>query len=408
MRGTIPIRIYPLAIVVLAIFCAFANLSLAGQENSDQEPNSLDQWVSQLTDDSPAKREKAELEILKSGEDALPAIKRGLQNGNLEIHDRCRILLERIERRRKKKFSKDFLDLNTSEEEIGQLNAWPKFRKFAGEDDVLHRKLFLSMCEKIPLLFDNYNFRSQLTAPALKQSARMALVPDKHINVSADLLLMSYLFVAGQARIEQAEDSSASALFNSVEVLEAVNFISNPENASVVRNSEYRLIIDEAVASWLNMEVTRDGFPDETKWNLIYQTGNAFLIDQLESRYNSFEISEKLKFLAIVLRAANVNDKSLATRCLKWLSKPMADDSKVLKSRYRKRPAQTVDVTLKMLADAVAAKVVNREAEESEKIELEKIFGDFPLSASGYSILKGEEGVQKLSQRLLTRQSGEM
>lgn len=377
--------------------------TLVGQE-SPQESDSAVQAVAQLSSSLPSIREKAETELLKMGVKALPAIRDGLRNGNLEVHDRCKILFERIERKRRKQLSERFLDLTSDETELGQFRAWAEFKTFLGQDDLLRRKLFLEMCDGIPLLFKEYDFKLEANAESFKKSARLALVPNQGFSAGSDVLVVAYLFNAQQGRKIHSDDASGSDLFSPVEVQEAVNFIANTSNATAVRDSQYRTIIDELVAGWIREESAKDGFPEEARWNLIFRIGNSQLVNQLEKEYESFSIDQKLKFLAVILHFTNEKGDSVVTDCLRWLKQPIADESPVMTSRFLKRPAETVKVSVKMLAESVAARLFNRKAEQKEKVELDKIFGNFPISGTDFSLLTSEKSRQMLSQWLQTRQ----
>ena len=403
MFYNISMRTLGLASLVFATVCVSGLQLVACQEGIENQERSIDQWISQLSDPLPVRRDKAEAAILAFGDAALPALERGLQEGSLEVHDRCQILRQRIARRKRDRISKQFLDPDTKAEELAQFEAWPHFSAFVGKDDVAHRELFLDMCDSIPSIFEDYGFKSELSATALKNSARMTLVPDRHYTASASVLTVAYLFLADLAGKKHAEDSSSEPLFNDVEILEAVNFISNPDNSHIVRNGSYRSIVDEATANWIGVKSVRDRLPSELKWNLIFQTRNPALIEQVVAGYDSFSVSEKLKFLDILSVLASEDADTDSATCLKLLAKPMKDESKVLDSRYRKRPAETVVVRVRMLAEAIATNALVREPVEAKKIELEKVFGDFPLSGAGFLVLQGGESREMLSQQLLSR-----
>jgi hypothetical protein len=395
------------ASLVFATVCLLALPLFAFQVSDTHGDRSIDQLISQLSDPLPANREKAEAAILAFGDAALPAIKRGLQEGSLEIHDRCQILRQRIVRRKRERVSKQFLDPDTTAKNLAQFEAWPHFSAFAGNDDVSHRELFLEMCDSIPSIFEDYGFKSELSATALKNSARMTLVPDRHYTASASVLTVAYLFLADLAAKKHSESSSLEPLFKDVEILEAVNFISNPDNSHIVRTGSYRSIIEVAAANWIEKESVRERLPSDLKWNLIFQTQNPVLIERLAASYDSFSVSEKLKFLDVLSVLASEDSDNASATCIKLLAKPMKDETKVLDSRYRKRPAQMLEVRARMLAEAIATKALSRGSTETKKIKLEKIFGDFPLSGAGYSVLNGGESREMLSQQLLSRKQSQ-
>jgi len=387
------------ASVVFVVALIVPGLVLGAQEVDSANNESLESWIAQLADPNPAIRKTAETRILEHGEEALPAVKAGMRDSSLDIHHRCRILLEKIESARREELSEIFLNAEDDDVRLETYRAWPKFAKFVGSKRVLSRKLFLKMCNELPLLFEAYDFKSVQTAPELKQAARLVLVPDKHAGATPDVLAIAYLFLAEQARLNS---KSEKPLFNNVEVLEAANFISNAENARRIRESDFRKVVDRCVAKWIAQKGNAQ-IPENTKLNLIYQTANVHLIDGMERKYDSLNLQGKLGFVDIVYRSSIGKNGSGIDQCEAWLQRPLSDEASAVKTRFRKRPAETVEVSVKNLAEAVFAAMINKEFESEEPIELTKIFGIYPHSERGFLIVESEKGRELLAERLRVR-----
>jgi len=376
-------------------------ISVAVSNAQVNESDSVEQWIARLADPVPAVRNNAEREILAIGEDALPLVRQGLRNGNLEIHNRCRTLLEQLETRRKARLAKVFMEAASGDESLKQFPAWQVFEQFAEDQSIESRKLFLKMCDSIPLVFSDYDFKVEQTGPALKQAARLALVKGKHPSATADVLLVAYLFLSDRA--SKSNESSSEPLFDSVEILEGLNFISNSEHAQVVRQSDFRIVVDAVVARWIKSQGENREIPDSTMFSLVYETTNPLLIDDLVRNYDSFDNSMKLNFIDIVSRAVAGKKGAGFDRCIEWFAKTIEDESTVLNSRFQKRPAEKIAVTPKLLAETVLAEILNKDLQSGEKIEFEKIFGIYPRSGKVFLIIKSEKGRQLLSDKLRVR-----
>ena len=365
----------------------------------DTEKESLQQLIESLADPLPSVRSKAEIAIFAAGDEAIPFVKDGLQNGNLEIHNRCRILLEKLESQRRERLSKIFLEAPEGDESLNQFPAWLKFRDFVDDRSVLRRKLFLEMCDGIPLVFENHDFKVEQNSAAFKQAARLVLVKDKH-PASWDALLIAYLFLYDSAlKSKEGEEP----LFNSVEVLEGVNSISHLEHARVVKSSKYRKIVDGSVARWIKSNNDEDQIPEDSIFNLAFATANPFMIDEIVLRYDQLDRKKKLHFFDIVSQAT-IGKKGVGIdRCVQWLEKALADESILVDSRFRKRPAEKIEVSAKMLAETLLAGQFNKDVENQERIDLEQVFGIFPRSGRGISIIQSEKARNSLSEKIRIR-----
>ena len=397
------IKYIALSSIPVAIALLIPGPSLNAQDIENESP---EKWIANLADPLPSVRSNAELAILKFGDDAIPLVKEGLQNGNLEIHNRCRILLEKLESQRRKRLAKIFLEAAEGDASLERFPGWLKFRQFLDDRSVLSRKLFLKMCDTIPLVFEDYDVKVEQTGPALKQATRLVLVKEKH-SARLDTLLIAYLFLADAAA--KSKEASQGPLFESVEILEGVNFIADPEHASAVLKSEFRSLVDIAVARWIkscNDAQSDDGkqqIPDDTIFSLVYQTANPFLIDELVLKYDELDKAKKLDLIEIISRAAKGKKGADIDRCAQWLEKALDDDVVLVNSRFRKRPVEKIEVTARLLAEVVLAELLNKDVEINEPIELEPIFGIYPRSGRGFSVIKSEKGRQQLSNKLRVR-----
>lgn len=384
--------------VALAISLSFsANMSSA----QGSEDVALRQWIGKLADPVPAVRSRAEFEILAIGEGALPLLKDGLRDSNLEVHNRCRSLLEKLEARRKARLSKAFLEAVEGDRVLEEFPAWSLFSEFVGDQSTVTRKLFLKMCDEIPLVFEDHDLKVEQTGQSLKQAARLVLVKAKHPSASVDVLLTAYLFLADRAL--KTKEPANEQLFNSVEVLEGVNFIANSENAPLVRQSKFRAIVDPAVGRWVMSKKDGQAIPDNAMFNLAYVTSNPLLIDELFRSYDMFDKAMKLNFIDIVARSAVGKNGSDFDRCIAWLEKALEDEEVVVNSRFQKRPAEKVEVTPKLLAESILAGLLNEDVENSGPIEFAKIFGIYPRSGKGFLIVESEKDRRLLSDKLRVR-----
>lgn len=395
------IMLVPLLAMLLSA-CLVPSLSLFGQVGKE---DSVERWISELANPAPTVRENAEAQILALGEEAMPLVRIGLQSSDLEISSRCKFLLDRLEVQRRQRLSKLFLEAAEGDDALANFYAWPEFARFADDQTVLCRKLYLEMCEKIRLVFTDYDFAVDQNGPALKQAARLALIPEKHPSVSSDILLVAYLFLSDRAErsVEQSADAGSGSLFNSVEILEGINFISNSNHASVIRNSKYRKIIDVVVADWVLSRKEAYKIPDGTIFKLVYETQNSPLIDSIARNYGDLDRSKKLSFIDIVARAAGQKKSIGLDQCIKWLGKPLADNSTLVNSRFRKNPAEKVEVSAARLAEAVLAKRLASDVENPLSVELEKVFGIYPRSGKGFLIIKSQKDRQLLSEAIRVR-----
>lgn len=388
--------------IAVAIFLSIPCPSLNAQDIENESP---EKWIASLADPLPSVRSSAERAILELGDEVIPFVKEGLQNSNLEIHNRCRILLEKLESQRRKRLAKTFLEAEEGDASLEQFPAWLKFRQFVDDRSVLSRKLFLRMCDNIPLVFENYDFKVEQTGPALKQAARLVLFKEKH-SASWETLLIAYLFLADGAT--KSKEAAEGPLFNSVEILEGVNSISNPENSQVVLKSEFRGIVDGAVARWIKackerQSGSKQQLPEGTIFNLVYQTANPFLIDDLVVNYDELDKAKKFSFLEIVSRATVGKKGADINRCANWLKKALDDDFVMVNSRFTKRPAEKIEVTAKMLAETLLAELLNKDVENNEPIEFETVWGVYPRSGKAISVIKSQNDRQQLSNKLRVR-----
>jgi len=388
---------FGLNLLVLLCCCA----SLHAQKSKDIEPDEISNWVSKLGDPDPGIRQNAELVILGLGERALPEVKRGIQSSSLEVNRRCKILFEKIELQRKKRISEIFLADDFDRKELNRFKAWPAFSKFTDSEDVATRKMFLKMCKQIPLVFEEYEIKGERTAAALKQLARLVLVQNKHPGASSESIVMAYLFLVDRA--EQANQNSKEPLFGDVEILEAVSFFSNDGHASVGKKSDNREVIDRAVANWIKAKKPFKSSTDESRWKLIYRTSNLDLISDLENEYDSMEPEFKLKYVDVVSAAFLKNDEAALSQCWSLLKKPLADEAVVVESRFRRRPAEKIDVSIMLLSETRLSILLKNSGENAEQIELDAVFGRYPLSSTPFSIIKNENDRAALSDRVQAR-----
>ena len=385
----------PLALAIsVSVFATSANA-----QGSDDA--ALRQWIARLTDPDPAMRSEAELEILAIGEEALPQLKESLQDGNLEIHNRCRILIEKLQAQRKARLSKVFLDAADGDAVLEEFPAWASFSEFAGDQSVSTRKLFLKMCDEIPLVFNDYDLKVEQTGPALKHAALLVLVKPKHPSASVDVLLTAFLYLVD--RTVSANDPSEKSRFSSVETLQGLNFISNADHAQYVRQSEFRSIIDAAVAKWVISQKDGPGVPDDMMFSLGYGTANPLLIDELFRNYGNFDKTGKLNFIDIVDRAVIGKKGAGVDRCIAWLEKALADKEVVVNSRLQKKPANKIEVTPRLLAESIIAAQFNKDVENKGPVKLSKIFGIYPRSGKGFLIVESEKERILLSEQLRVR-----
>ncbi|WP_148618924.1 hypothetical protein [Mariniblastus fucicola] len=376
---------------------------------------SVSQYIERLADPDPEVRDRAETKILALGDAALPLVKAALESSNLEIHSRCRNLLERMEIDRRKRLAKSFLQADAGKESFAHFRAWPKFNKFVNGSDsdgsnILSRKLFLKMCLELPLAFEDYDFKSEQSGTALKQAARLTLIPDRHPGVASEVLLIGYLFLADHANRIHAEElrpNGERSLFSDVEVLEAVNFISSSEHAQAIRRSEFREVLDRAIADWIRSEETNERISGRSRVKLIFVTCNPYLIDDEVNRYDALKASEKLGLIDIVAKSSKGKTGVEFARCAHWLKLPLDDESVAISSRLRRRPAEKVEISVQMLAQAVLAGLLNEDLPVEEQIQVENVFGIYPLSGAGFSIIKSETETERFLQlvRVRLRQS---
>ena len=227
----------------------------------------------------------------------------------------------------------------------------------------------------------------------------MVLVPDTHSLATPDVLAIAFLFLADQAR---QNSDSAKTLFDDVEILEAVGFISNSDNAAAIRGSDFREVVDRSVANWISQNADSQ-IPNRMRLKLIYETGNAHLIDAMERKYDSLKLQGKLEFIDIVYRASIGKNGVEFKRCADWLQKPLKDETTAAKTRYQKRPAETLEVTVKSLAESAMAAVINKGNETEEPVELTQVFGIYPLSGREFSIVESEKNRDLLAERVRIR-----
>ena len=406
-------QLFVLALLLGLVAHSVSVAQQAESENSNgTDTAKVESLVSALGDPDPAIRKNAESAILNLGYEALPEIKAGIQNSNLEVNRRCKILLEKIELQQKKRIADIFLAPEYTGSNRFRFPAWPAFAEFTGSKDLRTRKLFLKMCDQLPAVFKDYGIKGEQTALALKKMSRLILGRGKNRKASSESVVIAYLFLAESAHKANSKNEAHSSnanpdaesdepFFSKVEMLEAVTFFSNNNHASVGRYSENRKLIDRALADWVMENVTFEG--DGSRLKLIYQTSNLNMIADLEEAYESLEPADRLKFVDIVSLAFSKNGKAELDQIRTLLEKPLADESVVVHSRIRARPGEKVDLTVQLLAQAVLAKSLKRCSPSGEPIELESVFGSFPMSHASFSIIKNEKDRELLIDQVQAR-----
>jgi hypothetical protein len=390
---------------ILFLLWAFQSLSGSysfAQENLAEADSAL-ALVGKLDDPDPKVREHSEAALLKLGDKAIRALRDGIQNGSLESSHRCVILFEKIEKQRLRRIANIFLAEDADENELARFQAWNSFAEFAGSGDLATRKMFLNMCDQIPSAFEGYDIKGEKTTSAIKQLARLILVPNKHRNASSESLVLAYLFLVQQAEKLHADSNKGDELFSEVETLEAVSFFSTSPHAVVGKGSGNRKVIDRVVAQWLSATNPFESSVDPARFRLIFHTSNLDLIAKLEDEYESLDPNTKLKYIDIVSIAFGSKDKSALQQTWKLLQKPLADKTTVARSRVRRRPAEKIEVTMQLLAESKLAGMLQNSQESEEQIELESVFGMYPMSFKQFSIIKKQNDRQSLSRKVQAR-----
>lgn len=360
--------------------------------------NSPEQWVSDLANPNPQLRRAAEFHLLAAGSETLPAVRAGMRSFDIEIASRCKVLFERIEIQRRERIAEQFLSENqaAAANDI-ELKAWPAFKAFADSEDALAKKLFLEMCDELPLVFEDYEIIGEQTAAGLKKSARLIFVGEENANASAVSRAIAYLFLADLATSRVADDE-AKDLFDKVESLEAVHYFSNYSNSEVVRQSDFREIIESCFSKWVKRQETFKRISEEAKYRLIYKTGNRPLMRDLEKDFGSLSVSQKLKFIETVSNATSEEEDY--DSCHKWLKEPLADETVAISTRVRKSPAKKIDVSIGRLAEGILAIAIKRSSKTGEPIKTEAVFGSYPYSSSPFLIVADESEREQMADLL--------
>ena len=386
------------ALAILLCLCFFHSVNAQDEDSESVDVSAL---ILKLDDVDPKVRERTEAAILKLEEKAIPELRNAIRHSSLEVKRRCVILFEKIELKQQSRIAEIFLAEDFDERELSKFEAWNSFFEFTQSNDVATRKMFLNMCDQIPSVFENYGIKGEQTAQALKQLARLILIPNKHPTAKSESIVLAYLFLVQQA--EKVHVDSDEDLFSEVEILEAVSFFSTNQHAIVGKNSSNRKVVDRVVALWVKGKEPFESATDPSRLKLIFHTSNLDLIAELESEYESMEPATKLKYLDIVSRAFSTKDKSALKQTWELLEKPLADEAIVAESRFRKRPAEKVDVSIKLLAESKLAGLLRTSGENAEQIELDSVFGAYPLSLLQFSIIKKQIDRESLSRRVQAR-----
>ncbi len=382
-----------------AVFCAsFWHAAFAFSQEQFSE-DQIQIWIARLADADPDLRKEAEIELLAAGEKALTATRAGSNSSDLEISSRCRILVEKIEKERRTRVSKIFLADEATQDDLIAFPAWAAFRDFNNSEDIETRKLFLRMCKELSSVFVDYKISGEKDAASLKKKARLLLVPGDSYKGSTVAQTIGFLFLSDLA-VKSLQGKQPKELFSMVETLEALRFISNYSNSSMIRDSEFRNLIELRIAEWVSYWESEGRISEEAKLNMIYQTSNLNLIQTLEASYESLSVEQRIRFIDIAYRASSNKKKESWIACRNWLKKPLDDETTAVQSRVRKEPAAKVVVTIKMLAEGVLAKAIKRSAGMGEPVKTEPIFGSFPFSKSAFVIIRKEQERKTLSEYL--------
>lgn len=379
----------------------------------------VESLVQQLGDSNPAIRRAAETSILEIGPAACPALRQGLRNTNPEVSGRCMLLLQRLNVEAAKLRSNAFLLLDADDPEMKNYPAWPAFERFAGADLPKNRELFVAMCDSLTDTFEDCGFKTSSEARSLKHQARLLLGPNQHS--SSAMRLTGYLFLCDEHNyIARAEDDR----FTDVEILEALSFMQEASCVDAVRESPFRDQIESLFVSWLprilgDIEAI-DGPVKDALWELAFRSRNALLLQDLAAPYTMLTTDRKVELLDCIAAfgspesdadsinslAANslVSDaagRRLRLKALGLLKPALGDDTVVLRTRLRKRPAEQVELRVSDLAFEVAAQCLRRaDAKDVDKIKTEQLFGGYRLSGNAYSRLVDERDRAKIRELL--------
>lgn len=375
------------ALGVLICLSVFAPRATAQDRASNDQP---EQWVARLADPDPKLRQEAESKILAAGESSLSAVRAGMKSIEMEVSNRCKILLEKLLLQRRKRISAIFLAEDYEKEDLADFPTWIAFREFVKSEDIAVRKLFLKMCDELPSIFEDYELVDSDDAAALKKHSRLVLVPENNKRLSSVASTIGYLFLADQAT-KAYSDGDSKDLFNNVETLEAIQHFSGYANARGIRASEFRSVIESRLADWVVQWEAAGRVPTDAKFDLIFQTSNMQLVEQLNEKYESLNVEQRMKYIDIVSRATSDKKNDSWLICRKWLKNPLNDETIAVRSRVRKEPAKQIAVSVSMLAEGVMARAIKKSVGTGDPIKVDTVFGSFPLSSTAFAIVRNEK-----------------
>ena len=364
------------------------------------ETDSASQWVSELASADPKIRREAESKILAAGDEALPAVKSGLKSFDLEISNQCTILLEKIKRRHREQIAKRFLEEDAATAAAVDLAAWPQFREFLGSNDLPTRRLFLEICDTLPSAFEDYGIRGEKTADALMEKANAILIKEQSTGELPIVSTAAFLFLSKLAADAETKQDDAKVLLDKADSFVVVEFLSSYSVVSSLTDSESRTAIEGVVADWF-LKQKAAGFVSESDlFRFVYQTQNLALLEDLKARFDSFDASQKRKFIDVAAKAASWEEKKGWVNCRVLLEGALDDDTIAIETRLKKDPSEKIKVTVGMLAEGVLAHAIKQSVATGEPVKSEQLFGSYEFSGDSFSFVADDAERKKLADYL--------